>query len=480
MANVPDFAPAIQGTNLTPTAVNTIVSTNASSIGGNPVANNTTPSTNQGLVWNGSAWAPANIVNSWNTRTGAVVPTTGDYTAAQVTNAADKSSGSQQLFSGDVGTGAGLLTVGATAGTDMHVTGTFASALSATTGNAFTVTVAGDTTGFRLTVTGDGTIHFGPGNGALDSSFGRLAASVLGTAADAISTGPTSQSFTGSQTTGVFIGTGNGITAFNSVTFSLINSSLTTDTFARFGINSSGLMQWGTGAAALDTQMSRLGVGVLGMASGDSFTTNALSTFTFGQQGVALQAVGTVWAAAAAAGNNTYVSSITGDTERRLGIQANGGLVWGPGNAATDVSLIRAAKGSDVGMDMSGGTATSWLQLGGSLYSGQVAATTIASAGTWTPDYGAGQFQTATMATAGATTMTIAASTNTPSTTRTGWLALKVKNTAGSGGVTITWNAQYTFSTVAAFTSVTFGTFNIAYFVWDSDASVWRCVAKYT
>jgi hypothetical protein len=51
------------------------------------------PSTNQVLTWNGSAWAPANAgaatVSSVFGRTGAVVAASGDYTAAQVTDAVD-------------------------------------------------------------------------------------------------------------------------------------------------------------------------------------------------------------------------------------------------------------------------------------------------------------------------------------------------------------------------------------------------------
>ncbi|MBV9485821.1 MAG: hypothetical protein JO246_07150 [Frankiaceae bacterium] len=54
-------------------------------------------------------WANAGSssgVSTFNSRSGAVSPTSGDYTAAQVTNAADKSSGSQQTFSAIVGAAA--------------------------------------------------------------------------------------------------------------------------------------------------------------------------------------------------------------------------------------------------------------------------------------------------------------------------------------------------------------------------------------
>lgn len=49
------------------------------------------------------AFVTANApVTSFNTRTGAISPANGDYSAAQITNAADKSSASTQTFSGIV------------------------------------------------------------------------------------------------------------------------------------------------------------------------------------------------------------------------------------------------------------------------------------------------------------------------------------------------------------------------------------------
>lgn len=51
---------------------------------------------------------PSSGVTTFNGRNGAVVPTTGDYTAAQVTNAADKASGSTQTFSASVNTSVGF------------------------------------------------------------------------------------------------------------------------------------------------------------------------------------------------------------------------------------------------------------------------------------------------------------------------------------------------------------------------------------
>lgn len=94
-------------------------------------------------------------VTSFNTRTGAVLPATADYTAAQVTNAADKSSASAQDFTGEISapdleanglTGAANPTriVGATA-TGAPASGTFELGDLAVTqnGHVFVCTVAG-------------------------------------------------------------------------------------------------------------------------------------------------------------------------------------------------------------------------------------------------------------------------------------------------------------------------------------------------
>jgi len=66
----------------------------------------TSPSNNQVLTYNSgtSKWTNQGAaVLSVFTRTGAVTAQSGDYTAAQVTNAADKSSASAQTFTGNVG-----------------------------------------------------------------------------------------------------------------------------------------------------------------------------------------------------------------------------------------------------------------------------------------------------------------------------------------------------------------------------------------
>ena len=46
----------------------------------------TTPVVDDALIFDGTNWVPAAIVNSFNGRTGTVLPTSGDYTAADITN----------------------------------------------------------------------------------------------------------------------------------------------------------------------------------------------------------------------------------------------------------------------------------------------------------------------------------------------------------------------------------------------------------
>lgn len=212
-----------------------------------------------------------------------------------------------------------------------------------------------------------------------------------------VSTGPSSRTFSGAQTTGVFVDVGNGITGFNTVTFAAFSFGLTTDTFARFGANSSGQIVWGTGTAATDLLQQRV-----------------LNTAVFGNTS------GTV-----------------------AGIQI-------------------------------GGTGAAFLQTGGGIVSGANADQTIGSAGTFTPDLSQGNFQSATMATAGATTMTIAPVVNRPTGTFTAYLTIRIHNSGASGGVTITWGANYDGSTSNALpTSVLAGHFAWVTFIWDDVSGTW-------
>lgn len=230
-----------------------------------------TPGTKEAVS---ASFVSGSVVTSVFGRSGpAVVAQTGDYTAAQVTNAADKSSASQQLFTGQVATGGGSLAVGAAAGTVLGTTGTVASAVASTAGRCFSATVTGDTTSFRWNVLGDGTLQWGGGAGsAVDLNLSRISASFLGIGTGAagaiggtLTNGPGFGGFTGTQTQGQlfaptiarFFGTSAGSAA--------LTVGLTTDTQPEFQFTYGGSLSWGTGSAAVDVILQRMAIGSTGL-----------------------------------------------------------------------------------------------------------------------------------------------------------------------------------------------------------------------
>lgn len=115
-------------------------------------------------------------------RAGAVVAASGDYTAAQVTNAADLSNAGLQTFAGSITTGPGLggftgtQTVGTLLNQGVAVVRTFG---SAATDVAYTAGITSDTQPrFQWNVSGS--MVFGPGGAtAPDTTLQRLSAGVL-------------------------------------------------------------------------------------------------------------------------------------------------------------------------------------------------------------------------------------------------------------------------------------------------------------
>ena len=88
-------------------------------------------------------------LTSFNGRTtAAAVPTAGDYTAAQVTNAADKSSASAQVFTGVIATGSNP-GIGSAAGVHIDPAGYI---IVSRNSNVFHVTQSGDATSYRFVI----------------------------------------------------------------------------------------------------------------------------------------------------------------------------------------------------------------------------------------------------------------------------------------------------------------------------------------
>ena len=127
----------------------------------------------------------------------------------------------------------------------------------------------------------------------------------------------------------------------------LASISVIGDTFPRLQIDSTGKMQWGTGAALPDTTLQRTGSG--------SLTTNSLKVSNFGSGGNILNVANTDATPPTApnvqfvghnAGDQELGISANGDTQQRLLIDSNGKMTWGPGGStAGDTNFYRTSAG---------------------------------------------------------------------------------------------------------------------------------------
>jgi len=112
----------------------------------------------------------------------------------------------------------------------------------------------------------------------------------------------------------------------------ILNVSVNADANDRFTLGNDGKMNWGPGTAATDTDLFRAGAA------------------TLKTDGSLIAAQGFNAAGMAAAGSSALQTSVAGDTNPRLNVQAGGTILWGPGNAATDTDLYRygaASLGTD-------------------------------------------------------------------------------------------------------------------------------------
>jgi len=190
-----------------------------------------------------------NAVTSFNGRDGVVVPTTGDYLASQVTNAADKASASTQFFTSAVfvGANAALPTTLSGAGISNGVL-RLVTIGTGNTGIQMAVANNADTQN-RFTVTGDGTHGWGSGTAVTDTSLFRS------------TTNPPSGTAVGLQTNNpMVVNDPNGfkvIQVANSSAFSVYG--VNTDANPLFKIFAQGAMEWGPGgASALDMELARV------------------------------------------------------------------------------------------------------------------------------------------------------------------------------------------------------------------------------
>lgn len=137
-----------------------------------------------------------------------------------------------------------------------------------------------------------------------------------------ISTGPTVDTMTGTQTAGVFLDQTfslSWITAITSGSQTVFNTFHTNETSSRFNINDTGAMQWGPGNAATDTSIGRFN-GANNLATSDT----------------SIQVFRNVNTSAA------FLAVVSGDTQNRWVVRADGTMLWGPGNAGQDNQLQRS------------------------------------------------------------------------------------------------------------------------------------------
>jgi hypothetical protein len=305
-----------------------------------------------------NAGASGNLVSSVFGRTGAVVATSGDYTAAQVTNAADKSSASAQIFTANVGSGGGSLSVGAAAGSVIAATGTVASAVGATTGRCFSATVTSDTTDYRWQLLGTGEQRWGSGSVAFDTALNRSGAGIL-----TLTTGTTISlgSITNSSLTnaGTLITSSGGHQQVGAAATVLTAIGVTGNSNYSLTINSAGLHLWGSGSVAGDATLERSAANTLrltntgilsssntvgvGYATGAGGAVTQATSFNTGVTLSTICGVITLFTSATVAGTvSTFVVTNTKVAATDVVV-----LSWGTGtNPGALLSVANVASGS--------------------------------------------------------------------------------------------------------------------------------------
>ena len=250
-----------------------------------------------------------NQVTSVFTRTGAVVATSGDYTAAQVTNAADKSSSSQQSFTGEVAapdfapsglTGATSASryVGATT-SGAPASGTFAVGdyVVARNGHIFVCTAAGSPgTWTDVGSVGNQVTSVFTRTGAVVAASGDYTAAQVTNAADKSS--GSQQNFTGEVKSPDFVAGGlTGATAASRYAGATASGAPASGTFAvgDFVIDQTGKI-WvctGAGTPGTWTQVAGPDYKVLLSAQSKGSTSNGTFLMSSGGSGAAAAAPGT-------------------------------------------------------------------------------------------------------------------------------------------------------------------------------------------
>jgi len=155
---------------------------------------------------------------------------------------------SPTVFPNAIGGGSASNAIGAAAGYILQPIGTLN--LSRASGGVIAITEPGDTLGQRWLVSADGTMQWGPGNAAVDTTLQRVATIPPSPGQIGLQT---QQAFNTTNTTGGYIYTA----AANNSAFLCFTS--TADTIPVFKIFTQGAMEWGPGGSgALDMELARV------------------------------------------------------------------------------------------------------------------------------------------------------------------------------------------------------------------------------
>jgi hypothetical protein len=188
------------------------------------------------------------------------------------------------------------------------LTGTLQSTVATAATRALGVQVTGDTEP-RLTLNGDGTVGWGSGAAATDVHVRRAAANLLQLDENlaVLGTSTLSGLLQLMRASGTAVALGVQVTG---------------DTFDRWRMSASGVMEWGSGAVARDTFLEREAAGIL---TAQNTLLRVYRPTTAG---------------------NVFSARVTGDTASRWFVNADGAMWWGPGGASTtDAGLWRSASG---------------------------------------------------------------------------------------------------------------------------------------